>query len=132
MKEEKEILRKQKEDERKQEEEKEELKRMKKGENKKKRDMDKEKYEIKTIIDWMTYKVKNNTLKDDSVHTLYLSYCEFTRENEYISISETQFGILLNNDKKSIPFNIGYKKKTNGCMLMMFNIPIINKELNVI
>jgi hypothetical protein len=133
MNEEKEILRKQKEDERKkQEEEKEELKRMKKGENKKKRDVEKEKYEIKTIIDWMTYRVKNNTLKDDSVHTLYLSYCEFTRENEYISISETQFGILLNNDKKSIPFNMGYKKKTNSCRIMKFNMPIINKELNVI
>jgi len=107
-----------------------------KGENKKKnkkknkRDVITNRDEINTIIDWITYNVKNNTLKDDSVHTLYLSYSEFTKEHKHISISETKFGILLNNDKKSIPFNIGYKMKTKKCMLMKFNIPLLNKELN--
>jgi hypothetical protein len=137
MNEEKEILRKLKELK---QEEKGEIKRMQKGEIKqtqkgeivKKTDSQKKNYEIKTIVDWMSYKVKNNTLKDDTVRNLYLSYSEYTKENNYVPISETQFGILLNNNNKYILFNIGYKKKTKGGMLMTFNIPIINKELNVI
>ena len=93
---------------------------------------DDEKQEIKTILDWLFYKVKNNTLTDESVRTLYLSYCDFIQEYKNISMCETKFGILLNNNNKSIPFNIGHKKRTNGCMIMKFDLTTIKKEFNVI
>ncbi len=86
---------------------------------------------IETIIDWLIYTLKNNTLSDDSIRNLYISYSNFIEQNNKKPISETKFGIILKNNDKIIPFNIGTKIKTNKCMLMKFDLINIKKYLSI-
>jgi hypothetical protein len=88
--------------------------------------------EAKPIIDWMKYHITNNTLQNDNVRKLYNSYLNFIIGTSDKPITESKFGLFLNNSDDIFTFDIGYKIRNSvGCIFMNFNIPSIKKGLGI-
>ena len=119
IEEEKEAKQQQKEDKRKQLEE------------EKIKEMDKRKKEnIQQFLDWLEYSFNNNSLHNGPPRTSYLSYCDFMKDTKDTPMSETNFGIIMNNRDNSIPFKFASKKKTHGFVKIIFNQPNIQNWID--
>lgn len=84
------------------------------------------KSDTEIVIEWLAFLIANDELKNNTVRNLYKLFCQFINDRQYNEISETKFSLILKNKDNKIPFNIGFKRKSNGLMRMFFSLSLKN------